>query len=145
MNDDPMRSTLGSFHAIPHEMTVCKSFVVWKYESRDGKRTKVPYQAMTGQQASVTNPTHWCSFEDAIAVANKYDGIGFVFSESDPYAGIDLDDPEGDAVVLERQKELYKEFNSYSERSPSGNGLHIIIKGSVRSGRRHNKVEVYSS
>ena len=40
---------------------------------------------------------------------------------------------------------LFEAFNSYSEISPSGRGLHIIIKAEVLSGRRRDKVELYSS
>lgn len=135
-----------SFHRIPNEMREYCNFVVWKSEARvDGKTTKVPYQAKNGQLASVANPSHWSSFDDAITAAEKYDGIGFVFSEDDPFAGIDLDDTAGDASALERQHKLFKEFNSYSELSPSGKGLHIIAKGSVPSGRRQKHIEVYSS
>jgi len=36
-------------------------------------------------------------------------------------------------------------FNSYAERSPSGYGLHIIVKGKATRSKRRGKVEVYSS
>jgi hypothetical protein len=126
------------------EMKTYKSFVVWKLVSRNGRATKAPYQTRTGQLASVINPDHWSSFADAISVVDQYDGIGFVFSEHDPYAGIDLDDPNGDAKLIDRQMRIAEEMESYSEVSPSGKGLHIIVRGNVPSGRRRNKIEVYS-
>lgn len=134
------------FLNIPNETRAYPSFVVWKLNQlANGKTTKIPYQVRTGQKASVVDPTHWSSFEEAFAAVHNYDGIGFVFSENDPFTGIDLDDTHGDADALERQEALFQQFNSYSEISPSGAGLHIIVKGHVPSGRRKGFVEVYSS
>ncbi|MGE9010577.1 DUF3987 domain-containing protein [Leptospira interrogans] len=134
------------FHNIPNEMRAYANFVVWRFEQRaDAKLTKIPYQVRTGGKASVNHPSHWSSFEDAIAVADNYDGIGFVFSENDPFTGIDLDDTHGDTAAIEHQKTIFQQFDSYSEFSPSGNGLHIIVKGTVPSGRRRGFVEMYSS
>lgn len=136
----------SSFQNIPNEMRAYSNFVVWKFgHCVGGKITKIPYQVRSGQKASVVDPSHWSSFDDALAVAHNYDGIGFVFSENDPFAGIDLDDTKGDAIALEYQKTIFSQFGSYSEISPSGNGLHIIIKGSVTTGRRKGHVELYSS
>jgi putative DNA primase/helicase len=73
-----------------------------------------------------------------------YDGIGFIFSPFDPYCGIDLDYTD-DPAKFERQQLIYSNFNSYSELSPSGKGLHIICKGEVPAGRKREKIEVYSS
>lgn len=131
---------------IPNEMLVYSNFVVWKFDQRiAGKLTKIPFQVKTGRKASVIDPTHWSSFDDAMVVAHNYDGIGFVFSEKDPFTGIDLDDTRGDANAFEHQKAIFHKFDSYSEVSPSGNGLHIIVKGAVPSGRRNGFVEMYSS
>lgn len=133
------------FQNIPIEMRAYPNFVVWKFDQRpNGKITKIPYQVGNGQKASVIDPTHWSSFDDAMAAANKYDGIGFVFSDNDPFTGIDLDDTRGDAIALEHQKAIFQQFNSYSEISPSGKGLHVIVKGRVPTGRRKGFVEIYS-
>jgi hypothetical protein len=74
-----------------------------------------------------------------------YNGIGFVLTDNDPFAFIDLDDTKGDQGALDRQIKVYNEFDSFAERSPSGSGLHIIVKGSIPSGRRRSFIEVYSS
>ncbi len=129
----------NNFANIPLELRVLKQWVVW----REGK---VPYQ-INGQMADVTNPATWTTFDQAIlALTNSLNkGIGFVFTGDDPYSFIDLDNAEGDAAVLDRQIKISREFDSYSEVSPSGQGLHIIVKGKVASGRRRSKVEIYSS
>ncbi len=135
-----------NFDNIPHELRAYRQFVCWRYEDRQSiKPTKVPYSALTGELASVTNAHTWASFEEAVQSAAGYDGIGFVLTDNDPFSFIDLDDTEGDAGMLLRQQEIFQDFHSYAERSPSGNGLHIIVRGTVPSGKRRNKVEIYSS
>lgn len=136
------------FNNIPDELKEYPQWVVWKYEQTEGdKPTKVPYNAKTGYKASPTNNAHWTDFNSAVnAVSlNQYDGLGFVLTENDPFAFIDLDDTEGDEALYEKQKVIFDEFDSYAELSPSGKGLHIIVKGSIPQGRKRSKIEVYSS
>jgi len=136
------------FNNIPHEMRIYPQWVVWRYEDTDSKKpTKVPYSAKTGHLASVTDPNTWAGFDECVNAMSSgwYAGIGFVLTENDPYAFIDLDDTKGDQTALDRQIKIFNEFNSYAERSPSGSGLHIIVKGAIPSGRRRSFIEVYSS
>lgn len=136
------------FNNIPHEMRIYPQWVVWRYEDQDSKKpTKVPYSAKTGHLASVTDPNTWAGFDECVNAMSSgwYAGIGFVLTENDPYSFIDLDDTKGDQTALDRQIKIFNEFNSYAERSPSGSGLHIIVKGAVPSGRRRSFIEVYSS
>jgi hypothetical protein len=99
--------------------------------------------------ASVTDPATWCSYEEAVAAATRpespYSGIGFVLTHNDPYSFIDLDDCQGHQINIDRQVKIFNEFDSYSEYSPSGKGLHIIVKGRIPNGRRRGAVEVYSA
>lgn len=135
------------FENIPEEMRSFPQWVVWRYEDRGPKPTKVPYSPTDpARHADVTAPETWATFAQAVETADKhkFDGIGFVFTKNDPFAGIDLDDAKGDTATLDRQLKVYKEFDSYSESSPSNLGLHIIVKGSVPSGRRRSSIEVYS-
>ena len=134
---------------IPAEMKAYKQWVLWRYEDTDSnKPTKVPYSVVTGTLASVTEPHTWGTFDETVTAlksSNWFNGLGFVLTDSDPYAFIDLDDSKGDQAAFDRQMKIYKEFESYAERSPSGNGLHIIVKGQLESGRRRSFIEVYSS
>lgn len=132
---------------IPAELRAYPQWVTWRYEAPNGelKPTKVPYSPRTGAHASSTDARTWATFDEAIAAAPNYSGIGFVLSVDDPFAFIDLDDTNGDAQLFARQKGIHDTFNSYSEFSPSGKGVHIILKGHVQSGRKRAKVEVYSA
>ncbi len=135
------------FHNIPAELKALRQFCLWRYEDVGAaKPTKVPY-SINGKPASVNDHNTWSSFEDCVRRFNAggYSGIGFIFSDNDPYTFIDLDDAEGDDAILQRQLKVYHEFDSYSEVSPSGKGLHIIVKGTVPAGRRRSKIEIYSS
>lgn len=136
------------YQNIPNEMREYPQWVMWRYEDTDSKKpTKVPYSARTGQLASVTDGQTWATFDECVHAMNSgwYAGIGFVLTDNDPYAFIDLDDTKGDQTALDRQIKIYNEFDSYAERSPSGSGLHIIIKGAIPSGKRRSQIEIYSS
>lgn len=137
--------TASLFANIPDELRLLKQWVLWKYEDIGAaKPTKVPY-SVKQHAASVTNPDHWATFNDAFNVFQMggYDGLGFVFTASDPYTFIDLDDAEGDDAILQRHLRVYHEFETYAEVSPSGKGLHLICKGKVPAGRRRSKIEIY--
>lgn len=142
--------TIKNAFAIPEELRLLKQWLLWRYEDKgSSKPTKVPY-SIAHNLASVTNPNDWSTFNEAFNIyqLGSYDGIGFVFTNADPYSFIDLDDCSNSANAqsdMERQLKIYKEFNSYSEVSPSGKGLHIIVKGSLPQGRRRSFIELYSS
>ena len=136
---------------IPDELKALNQWVVWRYEDRGGpKPTKVPYSPHGPKAASVIVPETWGSFEQAVSARDfgRLDGIGFVLTPNDPYCFIDLDAPKGNDAEQQkawrRQVKIFEAFDSYSERSPSGEGLHIIVKASVIEGRRRGDVELYS-
>jgi putative DNA primase/helicase len=137
---------------IPEHLTDRPQWVCWRLEMRGGKPTKVPYIAGTNSRASSTDLLTWSSFEYAFAAYEAgeppYDGIGFVFCSADPLAGIDLDgcrDPETGEVAPWAQKIVADASEGYVEASPSGTGVHIIVKGRVRDGGlRRGPVEMYS-
>lgn len=144
---------------IPAEMKARVNWCLWRYETVEGsnKPTKVPYHP-NGRRASSTDPQTWASFAEVCEAAkdwNRWAGIGYFFSIGDPFCGIDLDDPfavndRGEPIhkdpqaIIARHREIIAKMNSYTEVSPSGKGLHIIVKASVPVGRRRDAVEVYS-
>ena len=132
---------------LPEEMRQRPQWVVWKLEERDGKPTKVPYIAGGSGKASSTDSLTWRSFEEAVQAleTGRYNGIGFVFSSGDPFAGIDLDDcrnPET-GELEEWAVKIVEDFGGYAEVSQSGTGVHIIVKGKAPNKKR-GKVEAYS-
>lgn len=137
--------------AIPNELKELDQWVIWRYEQRtdESKPTKVPYVAgAPGRHASHSDPDTWDSFAQAYLayVEGHADGIGFVFSEDDPYTGIDLDDCRNpDTGELDTDTAAHIEvLATYTEASPSGEGIHAIARATLPDGRRRSgNVEMY--
>jgi putative DNA primase/helicase len=131
---------------IPEKLTERPQWVLWHYEERDGKLTKVPYTP-AGWRASATDLLDWTPCAEALAAYQRghYDGIGFVFSSADPFVGIDLDkcrNPETGEISEWAQKIISRVQEGYVEVSPSGRGVHVSVEGTVRSGGMRKKVRV---
>jgi putative DNA primase/helicase len=136
---------LVKVESIPEELRVRPQWVVWK--AVGDKPDKVPYSARTGRRASSTDLLTWSTFPEALeAYENgEYAGLGFVFSSADPYTGIDLDDcVDADGEIAGWALEIVRYFDSYTELSATGTGLHVIVRGEIPN-RRKDEVEVYSS
>jgi putative DNA primase/helicase len=134
---------------IPAELKIRRQWVVWRYEIRDGNKTKVLYNARTATPAKSTDLQTWVYFDDALEAYDKggWDGVGFVFSSGDPYAGIDLDDARDPETgeIDERAQGVIDTFDgAYMEVSPSGTGVHIIICGKVPKALKKDWIEMYS-
>src|SRR5437588_4876879 len=71
------------------DLTSYPQFVVWKYTMENKKLEKRPYNPKTHLPARTNDPSTWTSIEPAMKVlaTGRYNGIGFVFSESDPFTG----------------------------------------------------------
>ena len=146
--DGGKRPLKVNFDAIPEELQAHRQWVTWRIELRNGKLTKVPYSPATDRKAESDNPATWGTFSEAVAAyqTGRVDGIGFVFSPKDPYAGVDLDHSRNPTTgEVERWAlDAVHLLNSYTEVSPSGTGLHILVRGRLPEGRRRSgHVEVY--
>ena len=89
--DNTMNNTINreenkaiiEFDAIPDELKGMDRWVLWKYETREEKSTKVPYDANKLKMASCDDPLTWTTFEEVKEIScqhSKFDGIGFVFT-----------------------------------------------------------------
>lgn len=107
---------------------------------------KVPLNPRTGKPASVVDASTWATFNEAVRAGTKH--IGFVLTHADPYCIIDLDN-KVEAPVTEQEwavhERILTSFVSYTERSASGRGYHVVIRGRLPKGRRRGNVEVYSA
>ncbi len=127
-----MNQTKYSFSNIPDELKLTNQWVLWRIEKRNGKETKVPYQA-DGLMAKSNDRRTWSSFNGAANtyLNGGYDGIGFMFSKEDPFIGLDLDKCIADGKYSDLAEEISEMMDSYTEISPSGKGIHIIVKGEL--------------
>jgi len=135
---------------LPRTLVSCPQWLCWREQERDGKSTKVPLDPTTGSYASATDPSTWAGFETArtYAETGNVAGIGFVFTDDDPFVGVDLDDcrvPETE-TTLDWAGDIIDTLDSYTEVSPSGTGYHVIIRGELPGDRnRKGDVELYET
>jgi len=154
MSDKP-RAFYGetiSHSQIPPDIADLQQWVLWKYVKKDTGFTKVPYQ-LNGLKAAVDNPNTWTDIESAIDIyrenISKVAGIGFVFHESDPFVGVDLDNCLKDGELLDWAKDIVRRFgDTYGEVSPSGTGLKFWCRGKIERATtfayKEGRIEIYS-
>lgn len=144
---------------IPDELKDIDRWVVWRAISRDGKPTKRPFK-VNGEAASVTDSSTWVDFETAqAALGSGFDGIGLVLN-GDGIVGLDfdhcrcpgldgVDDGITDSLEMVDPKiaEHLKDLNGYTEASPSGHGIRVMVRGTLPVERRKKEgpIELYSS
>ena len=126
------------------ELQAYPNFVTWTLTQDD---KKIPINPTTGRAASTTDPNTWTPLDEALDALKKGKGrgIGFVFSKEDPFTGIDIDHCVLNTKIIPEAREVVTNVWSYTERSPSQEGLHIIVKGTIPEGRRKDGIEIYSS
>lgn len=134
---------MNRFENIPQELRALEQWVVAVSDS------KIPINANTGEAASSTNPYTWVSFEEATHRVEclDADNIGFVFNDNG-IVGIDIDagyDDEGFVSAL--AADIIDHCKSYTERSRSGRGFHILLKGELPFKGKNNLkgVEIYKA
>jgi len=129
---------------LPDALKARRAWVCWKLATRNGKATKVPVDPATGRNAKSNDARTWSTFADAVAAAGRYDGLGIMFAEG--LCGVDLDhcrDPQT-GELEPWAAEVVAELDSYTEASPSGTGVHVLLLGDLPEGRRRKgRVEVY--
>lgn len=127
------------------------NWVFWKEERREegDKPTKILKNPRTGHNASSTNPQTWSDFMTAVRGNKGFggDGLGWVFTKNTGIVGVDLDDCIGaDGQVAKWALYIVSALNSYTEISPSGEGLHIFLYGQIEKAlgpTLETSVEIY--
>jgi hypothetical protein len=151
---------------IPEELEILDQWVNWAgIWSEDKEKFSKPPMTAGGRNASSTEPGTWTTLEkslaalgrDAIYVDNTgrrqrvtLDGVGLAGLGRTPYTGIDLDhciNPETGEIYPAARK-IVDAFDSYTEITPSGDGLRIWIeadKPPIWSANKTGKtdIEVY--
>ena len=128
--------------AIPAELRASNQWVLWRYEDREGKPTKVPFNR-NGAQAKSNNPATWGSFNEVLGKFERggFEGIGYVFSPEDDFFGIDLDACRNAETgeLTTWASEIIGAVGSYTEVSPSGYGVKLVARGKLPAGSRNVK------
>ena len=134
---------------IPRALTDYKQWVLWRRAEVDGRKTKIPISPWSGKAAACNKPETWSTYHHVVNVRRRLraDGVGFVFTPHDPFCGIDLDRCRTVAGEVTAQAlDVIKRMKSYAEISPSGTGVHILLRAKLASGgRRCGPVEIYDA
>ena len=161
-----------SHEGIPQELKALRQWVAWWSVAGQGvpvalpnsrptrpleprpKPHKLPINAATGGLAMANNPGTWTTYEQAARAVERFGvtGVGFVFAPEGPYTGIDLDDcrhPETGEIAPWARR-ILDDLASYTEVSPSGRGVKLIVRATLPGGRGRRKklesgeIEMYS-
>lgn len=146
-------ASLNAEDFAPQMMRDLKQWCIYKLVKKEGKEKpdKVPFNAnKPNKHASSTDPSTWADMITALDVYSRgeSDGISFMLKDDNGLVFIDLDGCREKETGFVDDWALYwvKRFNSYTEISQSGTGLHIFIRAKMVGGGKKNQargVEVY--
>ena len=133
---------------IPHELASRQQWLLWKFESKPGqtKPGKIPYYVQGGRRTGGQGDDRDRQRLATLAVAQRafarggWSGIGFAFLPGDGLIGIDIDgaiDPAS-GEVSKRCAAIIGACLSYTEYSPSGKGVHIIVQGETQTNKSND-------
>ena len=120
MNPFILPAALKPYAGLPH-------WVIWRFEERSGKKTKVPFRPkQPSRYASSKDPETWSDYQTALNALDDhgdFDGVGFCLMDSE-LAAFDIDDCiDQDGSIHAWALALIKRCNTYAEITPSGRGL----------------------
>ena len=121
-------------------------FCCWKYEARSGRKTKVPYNPVTGKRAKADQRGTFKDFSSAVATISDYDGIGFLVGND--ICVIDLDDcfdNSGDKLKPVTQNVVEAFSGCYMEHSPSEKGLIFSLRPQALTLTKQNIISTTES
>ncbi len=134
---------------IPAELKKLLQWVCWRFVWRNTVWSKPLYNPATGQLGDATDPSTWVPFDIAFdaVLSGAYDGLGFALTTGDPYTAFDLDDcfdPRTRQFTNAQAERIVRTVNSYTELSPSGTGVRMLVRGAKTSKKsKKGGVEIY--
>jgi hypothetical protein len=118
------------YEKLPEQLKKDGRFCLWKYEERNGRMTKVPYQT-NGRKASSADKNTFSDFRLAVSAMDGYDGIGM--GAFDDFCMVDIDHCVFGGKLTQMAEDVVWKMDSYTEFSPSGTGVRIVCKASSLS------------
>ena len=148
------KTTIRPFNgdAIPQVLKDQKRWAPWRadWNAKRGKWDKIPMRAdMPNCGLSTAKPENWFSYADAVAAYKRNPlalaGVGYVMTGSPGFVGTDMDNCLANGVIAPWAQEVVDQLASYTEISPSGNGLRIFSIGSLPADWNNHDVgiEIY--
>jgi hypothetical protein len=120
-------------------LTDYPQFILWRavWDDARGKFQKIPTHPGTGNPHSAHDSTQWMDAGTALnELQNKPDdyGIGFVFTDNDPFWFLDIDNCAASGRWSPLALELLNVLHGAAvEVSYSGSGLHIFGAGKIKN------------
>ena len=136
---------------IPKALTERIQWVAYQQVIReDGKATKIPYDPKNSRMAKTNDPKTWGTFKQAVnsLIIYNRDGLGFVLTRNDNIVGFDLDHCVNSKTgkIEDWAIKIIDSINSYTEYSPSNEGIRIFALGTLpQAGRKSGNFEMYRS
>ncbi len=137
---------------VPEQLRTERRWFVWRYLRDDGGTPKKPpYDFRTGQPCNSNDPALYATFEEALAAyqSGKYGGLGFGLGTRDGFVCVDLDECRDlqTGEITPAARRIIEDFTSYTEVSPSGDGVKIFIRSHFMMEGGHKKpgVEILTS
>ena len=110
---------------IPAELKSSCRFCVWKFEKRNGQKTKMPYNPANGDRARINDLRTFADFKTTLVTyaMGGYDGIGIAVGSG--IGAFDIDHCiREDGTLNDTADTVISIFpTAYVEKSPSGKGL----------------------
>lgn len=138
---------------LPDSLKALPIWVLWRIEERDGKWTKVPYNAQTLRRASSTDNRTWTVYDIAVRSLEDnredFNGLGVMITKDYRLVFVDVDHCITDGLLDERGRDLLETFTDpaqYIELSQSRSGLHALVLGEIPRNFKNpkNGIEMYS-
>lgn len=136
-----------SYDNIPRELRELKSWVNFGKKGCLQKEYKKPYTPGTYSGAKANKPETWRTFNEALTEveAGRFTGVGFELTGSGIVA-IDFDGCITGGIMNEIVARWIDRFDSYTEVSPSGKGIHILCRGKLPGSGVHSDAgEMYDT
>jgi hypothetical protein len=123
---------------VPNDLKLLPGWLIWRYETQEGnpKPLKVPYYVSgarrSGAQGAPADRAKLTTFPIAREIAAKrgFDGVGLAMLADWGITALDFDNCVGlDGALPPEIMDIVGE--TYSEYSPSGNGVRAFVRGSL--------------
>lgn len=137
---------------IPDTIKTNQRWAPWRavWNEKRQKFDKIPAHAKAPFYGiSTARPERWYPYDVALKAyqdnPTMFAGVGYVMTTPHDVVGVDLDNCVKDNTIADWAQEVIDQLASYTELSPSGNGLRILISGDIPNDWTNHEVgiEVY--
>lgn len=123
---------------IPEQLRKLRRWAPWSapWSEEKQKYDKVPRRA-NNPTCGLSNhsPAGWVTFDEAMAVYKARPdiiaGVGFLMTDVRGVVGVDLDHCVVNGEIAPWAAEIAAQLDSYTEFSPSGTGLHVMLSADL--------------